>query len=69
MLSRFFSLGLNVIIAVFPFLDNFKNAIYLSLAPIIVEILMCRRSAYEIETDSGTNGDQYAKSFCSKNNN
>jgi hypothetical protein len=38
----------------FPFLDNCKKEKYLPLAPIEVEILVCRGSAQKIETDSGT---------------
>jgi hypothetical protein len=38
----------------------------LSLAPIEVEILMCRGSAHKIVTNSGTMFPENAKSFCSK---
>jgi hypothetical protein len=36
------------------FLDDYKNAKSLPLAPITVEILISRGSAYKIETNSGT---------------
>ena len=36
------------------FLDENKKIKYLPLAPIIVEILISRGSAYKIATDSGT---------------
>jgi hypothetical protein len=37
-----------------------------SLAPIEVEILLCRGSAQKIETESGTMLPKNAPSFCSK---
>jgi hypothetical protein len=48
------AINLSSIITVFPFLDNGKKAKYLSLAPIAVEILISRGSAYKIVTKSGT---------------
>ncbi|PZX93462.1 hypothetical protein DOS84_11420 [Flavobacterium aquariorum] len=50
----------------FPFLNDGKKAKYLLLAPIVVEILVCRCSAYKIVTDGGTNADKKAKCFCSR---
>jgi hypothetical protein len=38
----------------FSFFDDGKKAKSLPLAPIAVEILMCRGSAHKIETESGT---------------
>jgi hypothetical protein len=39
---------------------------YCLLAPIAVEILVCRGSANKIVTESGTNADKKVKTFCSK---
>jgi hypothetical protein len=41
-------------------LDESKKAKYFPLAPIEVEILLCRGSAQKIETYSGTNADKKA---------
>jgi hypothetical protein len=48
--------------------EGFKNAKFLSLAPIAVEILVSRCSARKIVTDSGTDADKNDKTFCSKIN-
>jgi hypothetical protein len=50
-----------------PFLDDDKKSKSLPLAPIVVEILVSRGSAYKIATESGTILPENAKSFCSKN--
>ena len=42
----------------FLFLDHYKEVKSLPLAPIAVEILVCRGSAHKIATDSGTNGSE-----------
>jgi len=48
------------------FFDDSKKAKSLPLAPIEEKILLCRRSAQKIATDSGTIFAEKAKSFCSK---
>jgi hypothetical protein len=54
----------------FSFLkNNDKKAKSFSLAPIEVEILISRGSAYKIVAESGTIIPKNAKSFCSKINN
>jgi hypothetical protein len=54
------------IITVFPLVEDGKKAKYFLLAPIAVEILLCRGSAQKIETDSGIMFPKKAKYFCSK---
>jgi hypothetical protein len=47
-------LNLNSIVAVFHFLNNGKNAKSFPLAPVEVEILISRGSAYKIAAKNGT---------------
>jgi len=61
--------NLNLILNCLLFLNHCKKADCCLLAPIAVEILVCRGSAHKITTKSGTNLSEKRQFFCSKNNN